>query len=504
MLIGLGQSGKIFYSCFMSDLELRLQELEEQIIQLKKENEGLIDLVALLRRKQYGKSSEQVPAEQLGMFDETEVEALNPEPEDDESIIVPAHQRKRGKRLKLPENLPRVEVIIDIESKTCPIEGKNLKCIGEDVSEKLEIIPAKVRVIKTIRKKYACPACETIQQAPAPLEMIPKSNSSASVLAYIATAKYVDALPLYRQEAIFKRVGLDLSRQTMARWMIQIGEKIEPLVKLLREELLKSHYLHMDETVVQVLKEDGKKAETNSYMWVQARSGANPIILFHYAKNRSGDHARELLEEFRGALQVDGYDGYAGVISDNGITRLGCWAHARRKFFDAFKSSSGKSIGKQGLVYIKKIYEIEEEIQGRPFAERFNFRLTRSVPILKDFEKWIQEQVRKVNPESLSGKALKYTTNEWQYLMNCFSEGSFRIDNNYIESHIRPFTIGRKNWMFSVKPEGAVASANIYSLVETAKANSLDPFDYLKKVFEKLPSAQMEADFLELLPVKIK
>jgi transposase len=480
------------------------EELLQEVERLKKENEGLTDLVALLRRKQFGKSSEQVPVEQLGMFDEAESEALNPEPEDEGTIKVPEHERKRGKRLKLPENLPRKEVIIDVEDTVCPNDGEELKCIGEEVSEKLEIIPAKVRVIRTIRKKYACPSCELMKEAPAPPEMIPKSNASGSVLAYIATAKYVDALPLYRQEAIFKRVGLDLSRQTMARWMIQVGEKITPLITLLREELLKSSYLHMDETVVQVLKEDGKKAETNSYMWVQARSGPRPIVLFHYAKNRSGTHAHELLDDYRGALQVDGYDGYASVIEINEITRLGCWAHARRKFFDAFKSSSGKSVGKQGLGFITQLYEIEKEIEGKPYSERFTARLTKSIPVLNDFEEWLRVQSEKLNPESLSGKAVKYARNEWQYLMNCFCSGEFKIDNNYVESHIRPFTIGRKNWMFSVNPEGAVASANIYSLVETAKANGIDPFDYLNLVFEKLPKAQTEADFLELLPVKIE
>lgn len=480
------------------------EELLDEIERLKKENQGLTDLVALLRRKQFGKSSEQIPADQMGMFDETETEALNPEAEDEESIKIPEHDRKRGKRLKLPDNLPRKEVVIDIEDKICPNDGGEFKCIGEEISEKLEIIPAKVRVIRTIRKKYACPACELMKEAPAPLEMIPKSNSSSSVLAYIATAKYVDALPLFRQEAIFKRVGLELSRQTMARWMIQVGEKITPLITLLREELLKSSYIHMDETVVQVLKEDGKKAETNSYMWVQARSGPKPIVLFHYAKNRSGTHAHELLDNYRGSLQVDGYDGYASVIEKNEITRLGCWAHARRKFFDAFKSSSGKSVGKQGLGFITQLYEIEKEIEGNPYHERFLVRLTKSIPVLKKFKDWLQIQSEKLNPDSLSGKAVKYARNEWRYLVNCFCSGEFKIDNNYVESHIRPFTIGRKNWMFSVKPEGAVASANIYSLVETAKANGIDPFDYLNEVFEKLPKAQTEAEFLELLPVKIE
>jgi transposase len=503
-MIGLGHAENLFYPLKMSsDLPNDIEKLKEIILRRDEQIQGLNDLIALLRRKQFGKSSEKVPAEQLGMFDEVESESLNPEPEESESISVPAHERKRGKRLKLPENLPRVEIVIDIDNKICPEDGEGLKCIGEEVSEKLEIIPAKVRVIKTIRKKYACPACELMIEAPAPLEMIPKSNASASVLAYIATGKYVDALPLYRQEAIFNRVGIDLSRQTMARWMIHIGEKITPLIALLREELLKSSYLHMDETTVQVLKEDGKKAETKSYMWVQARSGPRPIILFHYAKNRSADHPRAVLGNYRGSLQIDGYDGYAPVIKENQITRLGCWAHTRRKFHDAFKSSSGHGVGKQGLAFIKKLYEIEDDIQGKPYDHRFFVRLTRSRPIIKEFEEWLEEQAKKLNPESLAGNAVKYSRNEWQYLVNCFCSGEFKIDNNYIESHIRPFTIGRKNWMFSVKPEGAVASANIYSLVETAKANGIDPFDYLKKVFEDLPAAKTEKDLLALIPMKM-
>jgi transposase len=438
------------------------------------------------------------------MFDEVETESLNPEPEDEEELTVPEYKRKRGKRLKLPESLPRIDDVIDIEDKFCPNDGEELKCTGEEVSEKLEIIPAKVRVIRTIRKKYVSSVCETMAEAPVPLEIIPKSNASASILAYIATAKYVDALPLYRQEAIFKRIGIDLPRQTMARWMIQVGDKITPLITLLREEMLKSDYLHMDETVVQVLKEDGKKAETNSYMWVQARSGPRPIILFHYAKNRSGTHAEELLYGYHGALQVDGYDGYAQAINKNSISRLGCWAHARRKFFDAFKSSSGKSIGKQGLVFFKKLYDIEESIKDCSDKNRFLERLKYSIPVTTEFKDWIEKQRQKVTPDSLTGKALKYIWNEWEYLMNCFSHGSYRIDNNYIETHIGPFTIGRKNWMFSVKSEGSNASANLYSLVETAKANGLDPFDYLSMVFKKLPLAQTLEDFLDLLPIKIQ
>lgn len=204
--------------------------------------------------------------------------------------------------------------------------------------------------------------------------------------------------------------------------MITIGEKVEPLIKLLREELLDSSYLHMDETVVQVLNEEGKKAQSTSYMWVQARSGPKPIILFHYAKNRSAMHSEELLEDFSGYLHVDGYDGYAPICKKNQITRLGCWAHARRKFFDAFKSSQGNIIGKQGLVFFKKLYEVEDKIRELPPAEKLESRQSESLKIANDFKEWVDEKISKTTPKSIGGSALGYVTNEWKYLLACFSK----------------------------------------------------------------------------------
>lgn len=478
----------------------QIEILVEENKRLKLENQSLHELVSLLKRKSFGKSSEKVSQEQLGMFDEAEMEVACEEIDDE--VTVPEHKRaKRDKRLKLPENLLRVEKIIDIDNKFCSEDGEELKCIGEDVSEELEIIPAKIRVIRTIRKKYSCPSCEAMSVGMLPEKLLPKTNSSASLLAYIATAKYCDAMPLYRQESMFKRIGVELTRQTMARWMIAVGVKVAPIVDLLKMELLNSHYIHMDETHVQVLDEEGKKAQSKSDMWVQARSQGPPIILFNYGRNRSSDYPIELLGDYSGALQVDGYDGYQPVIRANHITRLGCWAHARRKFFDAFKSSKSKSTGKQGLVFIKKLYKVEKDLELE--ENRFLVRLEKSIPILMEFKKWLENNQVKITPSSLAGKAINYTLNEWEYLMNCFTHSDFKIDNNYIESHIRPFTIGRKNWMFSVKPEGATASANIYSLIETAKANKIEPFEYLNNLFNKLPTAQTEQDLRELLPINL-
>jgi transposase len=484
--------------------ENELLKIIEENKRLKFENESLRDQISLMLRARFGKKSEHVSNEQLELFNEGELESTLPDPADeDEEIEVPGHTRRRGKRLKLPDRLPREEVILDIDHKHCLDDGTELKFIGEDISEKLEIIPAKVFVKKIIRKKYACPHCEAMSVAKAPETLLPKTNASASLLAYIATCKYVDGLPLHRQEAMFNRAGIDLTRQTMGRWMVAVGEKVESLIELMKEELLRSQYLQMDETTVQVLNEDGKKAETKSYMWVQYAPTATPLVLFTYAASRSAEHPKLLLKDFCGCLQVDGYDGYAPVCRENNITRLGCWAHARRKFFEAFQSSSGKSVGKEGLKYFKKIYEVEEKIKKLPIKDRFYERLTKSVPQLLAMKKWMDAEVAKVTPSSLAGKAIQYALNEWEYLMNCFSHGDFEIDNNGIERKIRPFTIGRKNWLFSATVAGAKASANIYSLVETAKLNQREPHAYLTELFEKLPLAKTREDLLALMPNRL-
>lgn len=482
-----------------------IEKLQEEVKKLKAQLEAAYELLALRRRQRFGKKSEHVSSEQLGLFNEGELESTQPDPgEDVEEIEVPAHTRRRGKRMKLPEALPREETVIDIDNKICPEDGAELKCIGEEISETLEIIPAKVYVKRVIRKKYSCPACEGMTTAPAPVLLLPKANASASLLAYIATSKYVDALPLYRQEAMFARAGIELTRQTMGRWMVAVGEKIDCLIDLMREDLLRSHYVQMDETVVQVLNEEGKKAETKSYMWVQHAPSAFPVVLFTYAATRGAEHPRQLLKNFSGTLQVDGYDGYAPVCRENNITRLGCWAHARRKFFDAFESSQGKSIGKEGLKYFRMIYELEEKLREVTVAQRFYERLTKSVPMAKQFKQWLDAEVNKVTPSSLAGKALHYTLNEWEYLMNCFCHGDYEIDNNGIERRIRPFTIGRKNWLFSATVAGAKASANLYSLVETAKLNGHEPHAYLSVVFAKLPLATSSEELLALLPNKMR
>jgi hypothetical protein len=288
----------------------------------------------------------------------------------------------------------------------------------------------------------------------------------------------------------------------MARWLIKVSDQLVPLYNLLQGKLLSKTYLQMDETTVQVLKEDGKKATSKSYMWVRHAPGEQPILLFDYAPRRSGSIPMELLEGFKGYLQVDGYDGYSSACEQYKLDRLGCWDHCRRKFFEASKTSNGKGIGKKGIDRIKKLYKIEDKIRHFLPEEKKKIRQEKSLPILEEFKNWIDELQGKITPKSRAGKAIRYACNEWKYLVRYVEEGSLNISNAWVENAIRPFCVGRKNWLFSASVNGAKASAMYYSLIETAKMNGLDPFDYLNRMLDKLPHAETVDDFERLLPLK--
>lgn len=455
-------------------------ELSEKDILIK----DLQDRINLLQRKHFAPQSEQVTSEELGLFNEAE--DLGQNNEDDSE-----------------DNKAETEEVTK-KDKVCIHDGSILVKIGEEVSEKLIIIPAKAYVEKTIRNKYSCPCCdESIKTPPVPLTLLPKTMASASLIAYIIIAKFMDGLPLYRQEVIFARIGAILTRQTMARWMIQVSQKLMPLYNLLQDELLARDYIQMDETTVQVLKEDGKKATSKSYMWVRHAPGNIPIVLYDYSPTRSGEVPVELLSGFRGHLQADGYDGYARVCSENKLIRLGCMDHARRKFEEAFKTSGGKSIGKKGLIFFKALYKVEDKIEKMSPEMKYKIRQEESSKILTDIKKWVDE-MRQVTPKSVGGKAINYFFNEYNYLIKYLDDGKLNISNCGVENKIRPFAIGRKNWLFSTSVDGAQASAMFYSLIETAKANDLEPFDWLSEMLEKLPHATTVEDYEALLPFQKK
>ncbi len=460
--------------------------------------------LALARR--YAASSEKISPDQIRLFDEAEAGMATSAPAEEETVTVPAYTRQKRGRKKLPEGLPRVEVIHELtdDERICPHDGHALTEIGEVISEQLDIVPAKIQVIRHVRKQYACACGQCIKTAALPAQPIPKSLASPGLLAHITVSKYQDALPLHRQEAILKRIGVDLPRATLANWMIQAGTLVQPIINLLRERLLSYDILQMDETPVQVLKEPGKAAQSKSYLWVQR--GGPPdqrVILYDYDPSRSQAVPKRLLEGFRGYLQTDGYDGYNAAVAVNGLAHVGCMAHARRRFSDAVKAQGRKkkaSTAHHGLALIQKLYRVEKQARTLSAEERHAHRQRHARPIFEALRSWLDKVLPQVPPTSATGKALHYLHNEWDKLVRYLEDGRLEIDNNGAENAIRPFVMGRKNWLFSASVKGVKASANLYSLIETAKANGLEPYAYLRRIFTELPRADTVEAIETLLP----
>ena len=499
----------VHLKALLSDTISRLADRENELRLLREQ-------LNLALHRRFGKSSEKNPG-QHELFDEPEqlveleADAIDDGQDDNvepDVIDVPAHQRMTRGRKALPEHLPRVDVIHDLDEadRVCDVDGHALHKIGEDISEQLEIIPAQIQVIRNIRIKYGCRACETgIKTAPMPAQLIPRSMATPRLLSYIATSKYVDALPLYRQEKMFTRIGVDISRATLAFWMIQVGKALGPLIALLEEALLSGKVIHMDETPVQVLNEPDRKAQSQSYMWVRmAGTTDHPIVLFDYDPSRSSEVPLRLLNGFAGHLMTDGYAGYHAVTKQ-GITGIGCWAHARRKFKEAEKvqgKSKGSGRAHIALSEIQKLYVIERQIADKPPDEKQTIRQARAGPILDKMRIWLDKSTSQVPPKSTLGKALAYLDSEWPRLIRYVDDGRLPIDNNPCENAIRPFVIGRKNWLFSHSQAGVEASAAIYSLIESAKHSGHEPWHYLNHVLAELPTTKSD-DLEKLLPHNI-
>jgi len=463
----------------------------------------LEELIRSFQQQRFGASSEKLSPDQLGLFNEAEEQFDEPTPTETE--VKPHTRRSRG-RPALPEDLPREEIIYDLDEadKVCPHDGAALKLIGEETSEQLEIIPATVKVIRHIRLKYACPCCDQhVATAAKPKQPLGKSIAGPGLLAYITTAKYQDALPLYRQNKIFERLGVSLDRSTLANWMIRCGELVQPLINLMTERILENPWVHMDETPVQVLKEPGKSAQSKSYMWVLgAGAPGHRSVVFHYDPGRSGAVPTDMLGDYQGALMVDGYSGYEPVCSSQSLVRLGCWTHARRKFVEAKKAQPKGKTGRadQALAYIQKLYRVEHQAKASTAQQRKQLRQDKAKPLIAQLKQWLDKTSPQVPPQSSLGKALFYLDHQWPRLIRYLDDGQYPIDNNFLENAIRPFAIGRKNWMFANSQAGARASANLYTLIETAKGHSLEPYHYLHRVFKMLPRAETVDDIEALLP----
>jgi len=342
---------------------------------------------------------------------------------------------------------------------------------------------------------------------PVESQILPKSMATSGLAAYILISKFVDHLPFYRQEKQFARIGVDISRSSMCSWSMKVAEQCRPILNLLQDELLSGFYVNVDETTLQVLKEKGRSPTSKSYMWVFRRGDPdNPVLIYKYAETRSGDIAVEFLRGFEGYVQTDGYSGYIFLDSQKGVIHVGCWAHARRKFTEVVKAQGKKSkksgSAHIGLKYVRELYKLEKEakVKGLSPEEIYAMRQEKARPILEDFKKWLEKRLPQTPPKGLLGQAIAYCLNHWNALMAYLKDGHLAMDNNAAENAIRPFVVGRKNWLFSGTPEGAEASAMFYSLIETAKANGLEPYSYLRHIFEKLPFAKKLEDYEALLP----
>jgi transposase len=501
----------------VASLHALVQQRDAAIEERDTEIQQLREYIRLLRSQRFGASSERTHRDQLGLFNEAEqlVGAASAEELDESTVAVPAHTRAKGGRRRLPAWMERVEILHDLpeDEKVCASDGTALVEIGRETSEQIEFIPATARVLVHVRPKYACPCCKTgVRIAPMPPQPIPKSLASPSLLAFITVSKYADALPLYRQAGMLERIGIDVSRATLAHWMVRVGELVQPLINLMRERLLAHDFVQCDESRLQVLKEAGKTAQSQSYVWVQRGApDDHPLVLYEYDPSRSAEVPKRLFEGYQGILQTDGYEGYGALGREPGIVHVGCWAHARRRFVDALKGAGknrkkgAKRTKKQsqaetGLRFIQKLYAIERSLQDATPDERRRVRQEQSLPVVASLRSWLDGALETVVPRSLTGEALAYLDGQWPKLVRVFEYGQVPLDTNAVENAIRPFAVGRKNWMFADTVRGAEASANLYSLIETAKANGIEPWAYLQLVFAELPKAIMLEDVEALLP----
>jgi transposase len=481
----------------------REKQLEAENERLRLQNALLREELFLARHRLFGRKTEAAVLRNLPLFDELPIGIVE-KPTEPQPYDQAAHKRARKVgRKPLSPDLPREDIVHDLaeDEKQCAC-GCTMVRIGEETCEKLAFIPRRYYVERHIRPKYACHACEgsgdeeraAVRIAPVPPSIIPRSIATPSLLAALLTSKYCDHLPFYRQELIFERDGIDLSRQDMSNWAIRVGMQCESLVNLLETHLLRQAFIQMDETTLQVLGEPERSATAKSYMWL-ARGGppGKQAIVYRYQPTRSAKHPATLLADYEGHIQTDGYEAYETALRGKNIVHVGCWAHARRKFDEAAKASKTPGLAQEGLAVLRKLYAIEKALRPQldcaiMSPEEFVAKRKELVaPVLEEIQGWLKSQAERILPSSLIGKAIQYTIGQWDKLVRYLDRAEITPDNNACENAIRPFVLGRKNWLFSGSPTGAQASCNIYTLIETAKANGLEPWAYLKKIFSELP-----------------
>jgi transposase len=515
---------------YIQGIEEQKEKAEAETKLLKIQYRQLKEEYELLLLKRFSRSAEQLLKDkrQLFLFNEAAQTDRDEKGDDTEEKTqdIPSYTRKKAGRKPIGEHIPRRPHIIDIpeSEKQCGC-GAQMTRIGEEISEKLHIIPPQFYVEQIIRPKYACRICEgtedegkkTVRIAPVPPSIIPRGIATPGLLSTIMISKYQDHLPFYRQEVQFERIGATISRQDMSNWQQQVYQKIAPLFTRLKQEIKKGPIMSMDETTVQVMGEEGRADTTTSYMWL-ARGGppGKPVLLFEYRETRAAKNIPEFLDGFSGYLQTDGYDGYdCAAASYPSVRHVGCFAHARRYFFEAAKVTQTKGVPKGGLAEeaigcIGKLYGIEKELReevrkGHMSLTRFlSERGKRTTPVLEYFKAWLDKRALEVPPSLRLGKAIAYTLGQWDKLTAYLECAYLTPDNNASENAIRPFVLGRKNWLFNKSPEGARSSCGMYSLIETAKQNGLNPAHYLLALFHCCPLVEDPHDWEDFLPWNIK
>lgn len=484
----------------VASLDQQVSSLDQQVQYHKTRNEQLVHEIAILKRHKFARRSEQLSPDQISLLDdlldtdiaaiEAELKALSPAP-------IAAEPRQQPKRAALPPQFPRTLIHHEPDTTQCAC-GCQLKRIGEDVSEKLDYTPGVFTVERHIRGKWVCAQCETLIQVPVPAQVIDKGIPTAGLLAQVMVAKYADHLPLYRQEKIFARAGLAIPRSTLAQWVGSCGVQLQPLVDALRDIVLKQRIVHADETPVQMLAPGMKKTQ-RAYVWAYVPSPFADLraAVYDFSPSRAGEHARTFLGDWKGQLVCDDFAGYKACF-EQGVTEIGCMAHARRKFYDLHVANKSQ-LAEQALRHIAQLYDIEREVRDLLPDERQRIRQEKAKPIAAALHSWMLAQRQLVHEGTAIAKALDYSLKRWTALVRYLDDGMLAIDNNWCENQIRPWAIGRSNWLFAGSLRSGKRAAALMTLIQSARLNGHDPYAYLKDVLTRLPT-QKASELSELLP----
>lgn len=476
-----------------------IQELSATLHEEQRARTRLQQQVELLLKRLYGPRAERIDPKQLVLFAQELVAAQERQAFLEElSAPTPAAKKGHGRKA-LPKDLPRQRIVHDVSAreKICPECGADKKRIGEEISEQVEYVPASMFILEHVRPKYACPCCqEHVVVADVPAKVIEKGLPGPGLIAHVITSKYCDHLPLYRQEFMLARHGVELSRKTLCGWVMTAADKVQRLVELMKREVLASNVIHTDDTPVRV-QGDGDNGAFTGRFWVYVGDEAHPYTVYDYTPSRKRDGPAAFLDGYKGYLQADAFGGYDGIYSSGDVIEVACWAHARRKFYEARSTDPNRA--HCVLAWIRQLYDVERDGKKLSTQERRALRNEKSKPLLDVMKKWFDEQQLKILPKSPIGDAMSYALNNWTALTRYLDDEILDIDNNEAEQALRGIAVGRKNWLFLGSDRGGRAAAVHYTLIQSAKRHGIDPFAYLRDVLLRI-TTEPNTDLRQLLP----